>query len=152
MLRMAKKIHEYQKGPEQIVYVIYQLRCMLTKQEVVTKALEDFKTYALNIQCELSDVYMKFYLDIIEIKEYNQIFQELVEKGKVAKKKIVEIKGTLEQLIRWHRLHSDDEEDMPRMTSLDREIYVTTCIDCDNKDNTLIEKASQDLVLCSKMM
>ena len=52
------------------------------EQEMETKIVEYFKSYGLKIQCDLSDVYMNFYIDFIGIQDYSQIFQEFVEKGK----------------------------------------------------------------------
>lgn len=68
---------------------------------MATRALEDFKTYACKTQCDLSDVYMNFYLEIIRKHDYSQIFQEFVEKGKAAKQKMAKIRRALEQVFRW---------------------------------------------------
>ena len=63
---------------------------------------------------------MKFYFDIIGIYDYNQVFWEFLEKGKISKQKIVKTKQTLEKLFSCQSLYSNVEEDIPNMIVLDK--------------------------------
>ena len=56
---MAKQLQEYEDMDKHMKKKICQLKDLVKEQEVGSKTLEDFKTYALKIQCDLSNVYMK---------------------------------------------------------------------------------------------
>lgn len=127
---------------------ICMLRNMDREQEVETKTLEDFKSYDYKTQCDLTDVYMKFYLEIIRIHDYVQIFQECVEKGKTTKQEMVAIIGTLEQVFRWQSLYLDTLKDVPKV----QELKTWNCIQLhvqtrEQKIYALINKVAQDLTL-----
>lgn len=61
---MNQRINEYEDDAKKMRDEIIKLKENIKEQEEINETLEDFREYALRIQCNLSEVYISLYIGI----------------------------------------------------------------------------------------